>query len=440
MSSSEDQPTRPLGREDLNAGPAQADEFESGFDYAAFAEQDEEAESSTENTSDTENNSDSENSDRSYFAEDAEDSDSEQQAAQKTRPIPNFLKDPQEPADQAQNENSDTANRTTVLPDLPDEYANSSSQQGQPYQQDQQNNRYQQTTVLPDLPESETSGSEGSEHEEYDESPEAVASRKDRREAEARLAARDEAFETPRTASRVLQVLLAIFAPIVALVAIIRLVASPAFLWAAYHRPGFPEDQYGFSTDDRMTYGAYGMDYVTNLSPRRYLGETTDASGAPLFTDAEVDHMHDVKIVLLIALAAAVVLAIACVVFMVILAKNHKGAIRRALFSGSVGLLVVMLGLAVLAVTGWDAFFAGFHSVFFSDGTWTFYASDTLIRLYPNQFWLDAGLTIAGLALLSAVVTLVWTWPTKRRREDAKQAQLFAQERRSYWRDEDLSS
>lgn len=264
----------------------------------------------------------------------------------------------------------------------------------------------------------------------------AETDRRTRREAEARAMARDEALESPRTVSRVLQVLLAIFAPIVLLIAAIRLVASPVFLWLEYRRPGFPSDDFGFSTEDRTVYGSYGLDYLFNLSNSRYLSELTSGEGQSLFTAEEVSHMHDVKIVMLITMLAGIVLGLACLAFMIILARTRKGGIRRGLFAGAVWLIVAMIGLAVVAVLGWEAFFAGFHSLFFADGTWTFYASDTLIRLYPNQFWIDAGIAVAALTLITAIVTLVFTWPTRRRREDSKQDQIQLITRKNYWSSE----
>ena len=256
--------------------------------------------------------------------------------------------------------------------------------------------------------------------------------RREFRDAEARAAARDEALEGTPSGPRILQVLLALFAPIVLLIGAVRVVASPVFLWLEYHRPGFPADQYGFSTEDRVTYGSYGMDYLFNAAPSRYLGDL-QSQGVPLFTESEVSHMSDVKVVMLITMAVGLVLALLCVLFMVALARNAKGGIRRALFAGSIWLLVLMIALAVLAVLGWQTFFAGFHSLFFADGTWTFAASDTLIRLYPNQFWIDAGIAVAALVVLTALITMIATWPTRRRRIDSREAQRDLVRRRAYW-------
>ena len=60
----------------------------------------------------------------------------------------------------------------------------------------------------------------------------------------------------------------------------------------------------------------------------------------------------------------------------------------------------------VLAVVGWNVFFTGFHTLLFEDGTWYFLTSDTLIRLFPEQFWFDAALTVGALAVVGAGV--IW--------------------------------
>ena len=77
---------------------------------------------------------------------------------------------------------------------------------------------------------------------------------------------------------------------------------------------------------------------------------------------------------------------------------------------------MIILGLGALAVLGWQQFFTEFHRLFFASGSWTFALEDTLIRLFPGQFWIDAGIVIAGLVFLVSLVTLILTWPTRRRR------------------------
>ena len=213
-----------------------------------------------------------------------------------------------------------------------------------------------------------------------------------------------------------MQVLLAVCFPVILLVLAVRAVASPLFLWVEYNRPGFPGDGYGFSTDDRMTYGSYAVDYLSNWSGPRYLGELVNRSGDKLFGDGEVSHMADVKLVILSAFGAGALLILLSLIAVIYLRRRSPGGVRRGLFAGSIVTLVIIISLGVLAVLGWEQFFTQFHSVFFASGTWTFSLQDTLIRLFPGQFWVDAGIVVAGLVLIASLVTLILTWPTRKRR------------------------
>ncbi|MET4059008.1 integral membrane protein (TIGR01906 family) [Arthrobacter sp. UYP6] len=229
--------------------------------------------------------------------------------------------------------------------------------------------------------------------------------------------------------ARILQVMIAVFFPVMLLAAAIRAVATPLFLWAEYHRPGFPSDSYGFSTDDRMTYGSYAVDYLLNFSGARYLGDLVTLSGEPLYLESEVSHMADVKTVLTIAFVAALAMAVLSLLACIYLAKRSPGGIRRALFAGSVLTLVLVGALIVTAVLGWENFFTQVHSIFFANGNWTFRLDDTLIRLFPAQFWMDAGIVIASLVLLTCIVVLIAAWPTKARRERSRLKQEEARRR-----------
>jgi len=235
-------------------------------------------------------------------------------------------------------------------------------------------------------------------------------------EVQRRNAEREHAANAKPVAPRVMQILLAVCFPVILLVLAVRAVASPLFLWVEYNRPGFPGDGYGFSSDDRMTYGSYAVDYLSNWSGPRYLGELVNRSGDKLFGEGEVSHMADVKVVILSAFGAGVILILLSLIAIIYLRRRSPGGVRRGLFAGSIITLVIIISLGVLAVLGWEQFFAQFHSVFFASGTWTFSLQDTLIRLFPGQFWVDGGIVVAGLVLIAALVTLILTWPTRKRR------------------------
>jgi integral membrane protein (TIGR01906 family) len=73
---------------------------------------------------------------------------------------------------------------------------------------------------------------------------------------------------------------------------------------------------------------------------------------------------------------------------------------RKAIARGgwlSVGLVITIL---VYLAMNFNSLFTNFHRIFFEGDTWLFRYSDTLIRLFPIQFWRDAFIWIAVLTLL----------------------------------------
>ena len=239
-------------------------------------------------------------------------------------------------------------------------------------------------------------------------------------DAQRRSEAREAALAAKPLLARLLQTVLAIAYPFLLLIGAIKLVASPWFLWLEYNRPGFPADSYGFSAGERLTYGSYGVDYLNNAAGPEYLGGLMDLSGNPLFLNTEVAHMADVKAVIAATFTAGLILLVAAAAIALYLSRRYAGGIRRALFAGAVSTIGLMVVLGVLGTLNWRAFFTGFHSLFFSEGTWTFSLDDTLIRLYPTQFWVDSAISVAGLVVVVSVITLILTWPTARRRERSR--------------------
>jgi len=228
---------------------------------------------------------------------------------------------------------------------------------------------------------------------------------------------------------RVLQWLVAILTPFVLLAGAVRAVASGGFLWLEYHRPGFPVDQYGFSLDQRMTYGSYGLDYVNNFAGPDYLGGLVVPSGVrtlaepALFKATEVEHMHAVQQLIHLCYLVGAVGLVLIVISCLILRARYAGGVRRSLFAGVLATLGLAAVLGTLGALGWETFFTDFHRIFFSGGNWEFYLDDTLIRLYPPQFWVDAALVLGSLVVVVCVVVICLSWPTRARRERSKARQ-----------------
>jgi len=207
---------------------------------------------------------------------------------------------------------------------------------------------------------------------------------------------------------RLAGVLVTICVPVLLVMGGVRLVMTPWALQLEYTRSGFPADVYGFTTQDRLIYGPVAIEYMLTDADISLLRDLRIGAGGAFYTERELDHMIDVKKV---TQAAFTVLTVALVIFSagVVMLRRDGRALRGALMQGALLTLGAIVAVVFAAVVAWDFFFTLFHQLFFSEGTWIFLYSDTLIRLYPEQFWFDAALTIGVLTVGGALVLFACT-------------------------------
>jgi integral membrane protein (TIGR01906 family) len=207
--------------------------------------------------------------------------------------------------------------------------------------------------------------------------------------------------------ARIGQIAMVLLTPPLLILIAVRLVMSPVFLHIEYTRPGFPVDPYGLTTEDRLRYAPKALDYLIYNQPLEALASLTFDDGTALYNTRELGHMHDVQQVTQLAFLSALLGGIAFTALAMLLGRSSSQALGRALHGGGLLTLVLIAAIVVFSVAAWDRFFVLFHSVFFADGTWTFPYSDTLIRLFPEQFWFDAAITIGGMTIIGGVLLLL---------------------------------
>jgi integral membrane protein (TIGR01906 family) len=205
--------------------------------------------------------------------------------------------------------------------------------------------------------------------------------------------------------------LISLLTPVALLGLALRLLLTPVFLQAEYRMPYFPPDQYGFTLQDRLRWGPYGLNFVLKDVDRSYLADLKFEDGAPLFNSRELSHMQDVQRLTHSGLCLwYVTLALLLGLGAWARAGNWLPAFLEGLWRG--GWLMVGLAAALGLLVGvgmttdpdlfWG-FFTAFHGMFFSGDSWLFEYSDTLIRLYPIRFWQDAFLAAALIVLGSGL-------------------------------------
>ena len=203
--------------------------------------------------------------------------------------------------------------------------------------------------------------------------------------------------------------------PVVICVLSILFLLSPVFMNLEYQRPNFPEDQYGFSTEERLDFGNQTRSYLVTNTKLDGLRDLKFDSGDPLYVERELEHLEDVKIVLQgvfkVFWGAVIVLVLGGVYARF---RNWWKGYTLSVSKGgwlTAGLLGTILFLSIVS---FRSLFTNFHRIFFEGDSWLFQYSDTLIRLFPLRFWQDVFL-VFGITTLTGGILLGWLLSRKSR-------------------------
>lgn len=188
----------------------------------------------------------------------------------------------------------------------------------------------------------------------------------------------------------------------------IRILLNPFFLDYEYNQPGFPADEFGFTTADRLKWGKLSLIYLTNNESDDYLGTLKFDNGSPLYNERELSHMLDVRLLVKAALKAWYGVILFLIVMMLFYWRTQR--MRQYWKAVSYGGWLT-LGLILLVIAGvfinFNQLFAGFHAIFFEGDTWLFFTNDTLIRLFPEKLWSDAFIYMGIFTLAEALVCVL---------------------------------
>ncbi len=98
-----------------------------------------------------------------------------------------------------------------------------------------------------------------------------------------------------------------IIIPVLLILGTVRIILVTAKTWIPYEYrlSGFPEDFYGFSTEDRIFWSAVDLDFLFSDAEIDYFDGFELDSGEPMHNERELRHMVDVKVISLISLCLA---------------------------------------------------------------------------------------------------------------------------------------
>jgi len=199
--------------------------------------------------------------------------------------------------------------------------------------------------------------------------------------------------------------------PILLCLSIARALFSDAYLRYEYGKPDFPADSYGFTQAQRLELASVAIAFLNRPAPAAQAiallqAQRMPGADRPLYTTYELSHMVDVKNftdkLWRIHLIAAV-LVVGGTALLLLRRTTRRAGYEALMFGGrlTAGLLAA---LAVFVLVSWRTFFIQFHELFFDPGTWIFNWEDSLIRLFPDRFWFDAGTIISVGTLVAGLV------------------------------------
>lgn len=232
----------------------------------------------------------------------------------------------------------------------------------------------------------------------------------------------------PAWISNLFRLVVIVLMPLVFVLTNVRALLTPIYVNWEYNLPDFPADPYRFTTADRLKYSAVALEFLLNDAGIEFLGNQRFPEGvtAPfesqpyyetrdetyMYNDRELKHMVDVKRVVKAALNVWAIGTFLWLVAVIALAwqPETRPVLRSGLLIGAGATVGLLVALGLYVAIGFDAFFVQFHLVFFEGNSWLFLWSDTLIRLFPEKFWYDAFLWIAGGTVAEAALLAAGAW------------------------------
>ncbi len=206
------------------------------------------------------------------------------------------------------------------------------------------------------------------------------------------------------------RIVLQVLIPVILVLTSVRMLMTDSFVRFNYAIPGFPEDRYGFTEEDRLHHAPIALEYLRNDAGVEFLGDQRFEDGSPVYNTRELGHMEDVKEVTRAALNVWRIGLLVAGLLSVVLWRVAGSQFLWETWQGGAKLTaIIMLVLLVGLIAAFSVLFVGFHQVFFDPDTWTFLFSDTLIRLFPQRFWEVAFGTVAVATLLQAGLAFLIT-------------------------------
>jgi len=144
------------------------------------------------------------------------------------------------------------------------------------------------------------------------------------------------------------------------------------------------------------------IEYFNSDEEFIFIEAIKDEVAFELFNEREVAHLKDVKGLVLLCYNVLLCSGLYILLFTALLLVRQTrqwAGLPRAVIMGSLLTLAIIAGLGIIALIDFRWFFWQFHLISFANDLWLLDpATDYLIMMFPQGFWLDATVLVAGLS------------------------------------------
>ncbi len=215
-------------------------------------------------------------------------------------------------------------------------------------------------------------------------------------------------------------------------VALIIVILITSFEIAMYAGYGFYEREYEkyevlddvqMEMEDVMYVTREMMAYLKGNRDDLVVDTVVNGEEREFFNDREKAHMEDVQNLFLGGLALRRIMlavTIACYGGLIFMKREWRRILPRAYQIGTGVFFAICIGLTILVSTDFTKYFTIFHEIFFDNDLWLLNpATDLMINILPEGFFVDAAIRIGLFFLGGLVITLtgVTVWDRYERKK-----------------------
>ncbi|HHV07724.1 MAG TPA: TIGR01906 family membrane protein [Firmicutes bacterium] len=216
-----------------------------------------------------------------------------------------------------------------------------------------------------------------------------------------------------KTAVRLAALLIAISVPVlITLLAVESIAFSEQFYLHQHQKLGL-EHATGFSASNYLQFSRALQDYYHGHIASPQIIIPTDYGPQPLYKDHELAHLVDVYHLFRLGFTIrnlAMVLLLTGITLLLTFRKHRAWRIIvTAIGIGSTGGIVLFLLLLLAVKLDFSQAFTYFHLISFDNMLWQLDpAKDNLIKMFPEQFFLNATVAITGRALTVLTILAIF--------------------------------